>query len=148
VVLENMIFPFMTMIPQRAASFKNGTNTVRSRAFHLVTADVHPSLIIGFLLHGDVGCTIGRHVLVLAFVMNPLSDYPVKAKYPFGVLNDVIFSSPVLLRLGCVHDKLRNRILVFGQPLVNPIRRIFDLERLELIAAEESNERLAGEDPI
>jgi hypothetical protein len=136
------------MIPQRATSFKNGTNTVRSGAFHLVTADVHPSLIIGFLLHGDVGSTIGWHVLVLTFIMNSLSDSPVKAKYPFGVLNDVIFSSPVLLRLGCMHDKLRNRILIFGQSLVNPIRRLLDLERLEFIATEESDERLAGEDPI
>ena len=80
--------------------------------------------------------------------MNSLSDSPVKAKYPFGVLNDVIFSSPVLLRLGCMHDKLRNRILVFGQSLVNPIRRLLDLERLEFIATAKSDEGPAGEDPI
>jgi hypothetical protein len=47
-----------------------------------------------------------------------------------------------------MHDKLRNRILIFGQSLVNPIRRLLDLERLEFIATEESDERLAGEDPI
>jgi hypothetical protein len=121
---------------------------MRSRASYLVTADVHPSLLIGLLLHGDVGSTIGWHVLVLTLVMNSLSWFPIKAHNFLGILYDVILSSPVFLSLSRVHDKRRNRILRLGQSLVNPIRRILDLERLEFVAATEGHKRFAGEDPI
>ena len=110
VLSEDMIFSFVTVVPQSTSCLTDWSGPVGTIDVNLMAADVIPSSIVGSLPHLDALGTVRCHILFFTLVMYPCPLLSILTHDGLGILHNAIFSLLVILNPD-MHDQLRNRRL-------------------------------------